>query len=308
MSATEIGQITCTLLLTYYGGHGHRPRWIACGMVLFAVCSFTCSLPHFLFGYPPIRSNDIILEQNSSSNSNYHSWCFNDTLDFANRTECTEEILPEQQSRTQTIVLIIFCVSLFGVGVGQTPIYTLGISYIDDNVGSRESPLYFAITIGVRILGPALGFIMGSFCTRLFIDFSIDPNISPSDPRWLGAWWLGLVLDSAFLSLASIAMFSFPEKLKSSKSTPAIRSRQETTRKKHPKLRDFPKTIKRLLKNDILMYRSASSVLHILPIAGLYTFLPKFLESQFRFPAHTANMVTGSSHGCVYLNIDKHWV
>lgn len=294
MSATEIGQICCTLLFTYYGGHGHRPRWIACGMVLFAVCSFTCSLPHFLFGYPPIPGNDLILGQNNTVNSTYHTMCLNDTLRLANQSsiDCGEKILPEQQARTKNIVLIIFLISLLGVGMGQTPVYTLGISYIDDNVASRESPIYFAITIGIRILGPALGFIMGSLCTRLFIDLSINPKISPTDPRWLGAWWLGLVLDAAFLLLASIAMFSFPEKLKSNKNTPAIRNRQDAT-KKHPKLKDFPKTIKRLLKNDILMFRSASSVLHILPIAGLYTFLPKFLESQFRFPAHTANMVTG---------------
>lgn len=57
---------------------------------------------------------------------------------------------------------------------------------------------------------------------------------------------------------------------------------------------DFPKAVKRLLKNDILMFRTASSVLHILPIAGLYTFLPKYLESQFRLPAHHANMISGN--------------
>jgi len=56
---------------------------------------------------------------------------------------------------------------------------------------------------------------------------------------------------------------------------------------------DFPKAVKRLLRNDILMFRTASSVLHILPIAGLYTFLPKYLESQFRLAAHTANMISG---------------
>lgn len=41
------------------------------------------------------------------------------------------------------------------------------------------------------------------------------------------------------------------------------------------------------------MFRTASSVLHILPVAGLYTFLPKYLESQFRLPAHSANMISG---------------
>lgn len=55
---------------------------------------------------------------------------------------------------------------------------------------------------------------------------------------------------------------------------------------------DFPKTIKKHLKNDILMFRTASSVLHLLPIAGLYTFLPKYLESQFHLATHDASLVT----------------
>lgn len=50
---------------------------------------------------------------------------------------------------------------------------------------------FSAITIGVRILGPALGFILGSFCTMIYVDLSMDPPITPADPRWIGAWWLG---------------------------------------------------------------------------------------------------------------------
>ena len=63
---------------------------------------------------------------------------------------------------------------------------------------------------------------------------------------------------------------------------------------KNPSLKDFPKAVKRLLKNDILLFRTASSVLHILPVAGFYTFLPKYLESQFRLAAHVANMISGN--------------
>lgn len=61
MSATEIGQIGSSLLLTYYGGQGHRPKWIAWGMVLFAVSSFTCSLPHFIFGEQLLHANGLIV-------------------------------------------------------------------------------------------------------------------------------------------------------------------------------------------------------------------------------------------------------
>ena len=59
MSATEIGQIGSSLLLTYYGGQGHRPKWIAWGMILFAVSSFTCSMPHFIFGKQLIHQNEM---------------------------------------------------------------------------------------------------------------------------------------------------------------------------------------------------------------------------------------------------------
>lgn len=51
MSATEIGQIGGALLLTYYGGQGHRPKWIGWGMVLFGASAALCSLPHFIFGW-----------------------------------------------------------------------------------------------------------------------------------------------------------------------------------------------------------------------------------------------------------------
>lgn len=51
--------------------------------------------------------------------------------------------------------------------------------------------LLAAITIGVRILGPALGFILGSLCTMIYADLSANPQITPTDPRWVGAWWLG---------------------------------------------------------------------------------------------------------------------
>lgn len=313
MSATEIGQIGSSLLLTYYGGQGHRPKWMAWGMILFAVSSFTCSMPHFIFGEQLIHQNEMLFSgvgprgDGSGSNSTdpipanlckIQDRPENATLDGCISTTpgqigtlnyCEGDFKAEQmiQSKITTVVLAIFFVSLLGVGMGQTAVYTLGIPYIDDNVASRESPLYFAITIGVRILGPALGFILGSLCTMIYADLSVSPQITPTDPRWVGAWWLGLVLISAMLMLVSIGMFAFPTRL------PASRTPPKRPDSKKPSLRDFPKAVKRLLKNDILMFRTASSVLHILPIAGLYTFLPKYLESQFRLPAHHANMISG---------------
>jgi hypothetical protein len=62
------------------------------------------------------------------------------------RAKCESEETRDTQrlhSKITAVVLAILFVSLLGVGMGQTAVYTLGIPYIDDNVASRESPLYF---------------------------------------------------------------------------------------------------------------------------------------------------------------------
>lgn len=75
MSATEMGQIGGALLLTYYGGQGHRPKWIGWGMVLFGASAGLCSLPHFLFwrtkpntAFPASMSSVSITEMQDSLN------------------------------------------------------------------------------------------------------------------------------------------------------------------------------------------------------------------------------------------------
>lgn len=117
------------------------------------------------------------------------------------------------------------------------------------------------------------------------------------------------------MAFTSIAMFTFPKKLrgkrvqpapikmndseeneKSGKQVVAVKSKEVFEEiQQRPKLKDFASTIKRQLKNDILMFRTASSVLHLLPISGLYTYLPKYLETQFRMAPHNASLVSATA-------------
>lgn len=123
-----------------------------------------------------------------------------------------------------------------------------------------------------------------------------------------------MIFVASTILLASFSMFAFPRRLPRKGRPAGLRKKQingnslspeakikteqsvpSAVRGKNPSLKDFPKAVRRLLKNDILLFRTASSVLHILPVAGLYTFLPKYLESQFRMAAHVANMISGQS-------------
>lgn len=173
----EIGQIGGALLLTYYGGQGHRPRWIAAGMLVFALASVLCSTPHYLFGgqtlaasraaanaasaRPPTTSlNDTTLididaKLCSSLNESavprlllvdhraYHDSKLDDELLVARAialtvpSKCDDPELPVAQSKVTQTVLTIFFASLFFIGIGSTAVNTLGIPYIDGKRNAR---------------------------------------------------------------------------------------------------------------------------------------------------------------------------
>lgn len=50
LSGNEISQILLSLLLTYFGGRGNRPRWIAWGVAISAISCFILAVPHLLYG------------------------------------------------------------------------------------------------------------------------------------------------------------------------------------------------------------------------------------------------------------------
>ncbi|XP_013792878.1 solute carrier organic anion transporter family member 4A1-like, partial [Limulus polyphemus] len=335
MSATESGQIGGALLLTYYGGLGHRPRWIAGGTLLCALACFLCSIPHFLFNedflfstsprngvnstspfryelchgtFPPtyhsstkspfwedspiyeaINASNFTMSPNNSINRNAQSPSSNVSYPLSQAepywnhrgSHCDSSYTPAQYKKVTNTVLAIFFMSLLFIGIGAMAVYTLGIPYIDDNVATKESPLYF----------------------------ENPTQLTSDDPQWLGAWWLGVFLVGAALILVACPMAAFPRNLPQTPSYTnvqvAIVQSNSTMSENQPQwidshvphsstssARSFTRAMRRLLRNDILLCRTASSVLHILPIAGHYTFLPKYLESQFQVNPAKANTIS----------------
>lgn len=86
LNFSEVGQICTSLILTYFAGRGHRPRWIACGMFLFAIAAFGSVSPHFIYRdrlYNKHTSSMVVVEKSS-----HHHQDTNITVDLTKLNLC----------------------------------------------------------------------------------------------------------------------------------------------------------------------------------------------------------------------------
>lgn len=86
-----------------------------------------------------------------------------------------------------TPLLLIF-LSQFVLGIGNSLYYSLGQTYLDDNVKKTKTPMLLGWALFLKTLGPGFGFVLGYSSLRVFIDPTKTPTINFKDKRWLGAW------------------------------------------------------------------------------------------------------------------------
>uniref|UniRef100_A0A8C5WWT9 Solute carrier organic anion transporter family member n=1 Tax=Laticauda laticaudata TaxID=8630 RepID=A0A8C5WWT9_LATLA len=119
-----------------------------------------------------------------------------------------------------------------------------------------------------------------------------------NDPRWIGAWWLGLLVAAGCLLVCSIPYFFFPRYMLKGKEASEADILKKIEKAKEESLmvfiKKFPQGFLKLLLNPLFILLVLAQCSFSSVLAGLSTFLNKYLEKQFGATSSHANLLIGS--------------
>ncbi|KAL0268937.1 UNVERIFIED_CONTAM: hypothetical protein PYX00_010711 [Menopon gallinae] len=279
----DIASFLCLVPITYFGGRrdASKPKWIGYGILFMALGSFVFALPHFMVpAYRGVEKTIAVCQKNS-------------TL----KEDCAEGSQPEYLSMN----LWLFVISQLLTGAGSAPLYTLGVTYLDENVTKKMSSLYLGVYYTLSLVGPAVGYIMGGELLKIYTDFlTHDPNefgLTQNSNVWVGAWWIGFIISGVVCVLIAIPILGMPPALPGSSTIQTEKVSEahgDSQFEAFRKFRELPRAFRDLIVNPTFSFLNLAGASEGFLISGFAAFMPKLIENEFSISASFAAILMGA--------------
>lgn len=287
VSSNDFIAFFLVLFISFYGGERHKPRLIGLGIITLGIGSFIFSLPHFFTGLYSV----------SGDADDFENACYVN----ATSTPCSET---DTESNVQKY-LYVFMLANALHGAGSTPMFTLGTTYIDNNTKAKNTSLYLGLIYAAASVGIAAGYMLGAQTLSIYTDFDkVDPevlNLTPIDPRWVGAWWINFLIVGCVMMLITVPVLGFPKRLPGSRKLLEEREEEAYVSAKtededptqKPGWRDFPRMLAALIMNPTFLFLALATCTEGMIVSGLAAFGAKFFQEKFNLPAPFAGLLMG---------------
>ncbi|XP_074442042.1 solute carrier organic anion transporter family member 1C1-like isoform X1 [Larus michahellis] len=307
----EIGNLMVMVLVSYLGPRVHRPKVIAVGCLIMSLGAFLSVMPQFLMGRYNYERVTVTVDNSSTSVSACSpASSVGHPVTDATETPSAMKNFGCEKTTNSYLWLFVLMGNLLR-GIGEAPVMPLGFSYIDDFSKEENSAFYIGLVRSSGMFGPTLGFLLGSFCASLWVDIGVVDidavSINPKDTRWVGAWWLGLLICGAVNFIASLPFWFLPysltkegenEKLKISH-LPVQGDRCKIDSPVQPQIKfseavkDFLPALKKLFGNPVFLVYIFLTILQYNSLVGMITYETKFMEQQFNVSVAKAIFLIG---------------
>ncbi|XP_037776567.1 solute carrier organic anion transporter family member 74D-like isoform X2 [Penaeus monodon] len=304
LAGHDMSQVIFSLILSYHGRCSHRLRWIGVGMVFVVAACLSAAIPHLLYGFGRggfgadlaglVENGTLAIAENTEE------LCF-----FVGEETCGGDATAEALLGT---VLLLF-LSQFFMGIAVTVFYTVGVTFLDHNIDRRTFPLYYGVTLMMRVLGPVLGYLLGSFFLKAWIDPAKAPSLTYRNLEFLDVWWTGSLCILCGLTVSGSLSFLFPRHVPDSfrrrmrkilakekveeEASPAKSKAEESQIRQT--LKEAWESARRIFTSKIWVINLFNTTLFALAVSGYWSLRPKYLESQFRKRPMDANFYIGLS-------------
>ena len=266
--------------------------------------AFVFSLPQFVFGSYQVGSSATAQLESCDAGADFSSEC----------------------DSTNSFALAFFFIGNILIGVGAAPLFTVGTAYLDDIVKPKHVSIHLGLVYLLTVVGPALGYGLGGIFLNIYVDPLHETNLEPTDPGWVGAWWLCFIFSGVVSWLLAVPFLLFPRLLPDSHLVKKERELEMAQKYKSKygsredtdfvtKLKSFPYHLKQVVTTVSWVFITGAVCSSIIVLAGMVSFAPKYLESQFSLTASSASLIAGGvgkfkllhtcllppSHACVHL-------